>query len=186
MRVEPGAEAGVVSGCWIDEFAIFGHVRHRHVEHAVDARQARAEKSVDQGDAGVLLAHAFGHEHLVASLILAGHTGFDGALDGSDQFRGLDDRKHLAGDSALLGGLFDGLDFHDVVGEAEDVEGWRDEVAKLGPESTVGAAESGQNDLRATLGIGVAGGPDAKVGATGGDDAGFLTLRPFDQILDAA
>ena len=95
-------QARLGQGCY-RRVAVLGEVGDRHVEHAADARQALAEKPVDQRDAGVLFAHAFGHKDLVARVILLEHAGFDRALDGGDEFSRFHGGRHgraAAGDGS--------------------------------------------------------------------------------------
>ena len=180
--VEPGAEAFVEAGLRVDDLAVVRQVGHGHIEEAVDAGEALAEEPACESDAGVLLAHAFGEEDLVARLVFADDAGFDRALDGGDEFCRADRCEHLAGDRPVLVGLPDEADLDDLLGEAEHVEFGADEFAEVGSEGAVGTAERGEDDLRAAARAVVARLPDAQGGAAGGNDARLFLVRPLEEV----
>ena len=140
-------------------------MRHWHVEHPADARQAIAEKPAHQRDPGIRLAHAFGDEHLVARVILAEHPGFHRAFDRRDQFRRADGRNHVAGDRALGVSGGNGGDLDHVAGEQEEIERRGDGGPEFFTKLAVGAAEGGKNDAGPAGGVGGSRRPGAEVGA---------------------
>ena len=186
LGVEPSAEAFVVAGLRVDDLARVGEVGHGHIEKAVDVGEALAEEPTCERDTGVLLAHAFGEENLVACLVFADDASFDRAFDGGDEFSRADGGEHLAGDRAVLVGLPDKADLDDLIGEAEHVELGADEFSEVASEGAVRAAERGENDLRAAARAVVAGLPDAQRGAAGCDDAGLFLVRPVEEIAERA